>query len=335
VVPAVRVVADARPTTIMKPMIAVMGETLCDLFANVAGTSLQGADAFVPHVGGAPANVAVQLARLGCDTRLVSAVGKDPLGDRLLESLARERIDTRTIWRKAERTGLTLVDVDSDGERRFFGWRNQAADEALTVDDINNSMAIIGRPSIGHIGTVTLRSEGVLRATTVFMDAVQAHGARLSVDVNLRPGMWPDVDSMLLRARAVLGRVDIVKASDDEARLLLDQPHVDADALVDGLLAMGPSLVMLTLAKEGAIIATQTHRLRRAPPIVKVIDATGAGDAFVGGALSVLLGSSSTPLSMVSEEILAAMITLGNQCGAACTTAMGATTAMPVGDVHG
>jgi fructokinase len=308
--------------------IAVMGETLCDLFASAAGTSLQDSEVFVPHLGGAPANVAVQLARGGIATKLLSAVGHDPLGDRLVRQLRHEGVDVTTVSRKPQRTGLTLVELDGNGERRFFGWRQQAADEAITTDDVQRAMEHIGSPQLGHVGTVTLRSAGVAAATMLFVNLVRSRGGLISVDINLRPGMWPDAITMLTQTNMLVAHADIVKASDEEARQLFGfGDDADADALADALLAMGPSMVMITQGAQGATIATQRQRLQQPAPTVVTIDATGAGDAFVAGALSAWSSSTETSLADASPSLLLAMVTTGNAWGAACTTAMGATTA--------
>jgi sugar/nucleoside kinase (ribokinase family) len=78
--------------------VVVFGEVLCDLFAPRAGQPLQQAAALIPHLGGAPANVAVQLARLQVPVALLTAVGSDPLGLRLLDELGVEGVDTPSKW---------------------------------------------------------------------------------------------------------------------------------------------------------------------------------------------------------------------------------------------
>jgi fructokinase len=304
----------------------VMGETLCDVYAS-SSLTLAASEQWTPRAGGAPANVATQLARLGVSTSLISALGQDPVGDRLWLQLQQEGIDTTHVMRTASRTGLTLVEVDEAGERRFFGWRARAADEELTAQHVRHALAH-AQPALMHVGTVTLRAAAVRAATQAAITAAKKHGAWISVDVNLRPGMWTKANDMIRQAMRAVSKADVVKATDDEARQLLGaSARVGPAGLARALLDHGPSMVWLTLGAQGCMVATRKHRLTVPSPTVNVVDATGAGDAFVGGAWAAMLQQRIHPHEATAEQLLA-IATAGNRCGAAATTARGATTAM-------
>ena len=328
----------------------MFGEVLCDLFAHRVGEPLAETGAFVPLQGGAPANVAVQLARLGVPTTLVTAVGHDPLGARLTASLAKDGVDTACVLvRKERRTGVTLVEVDDDGERRFFGFRENSADLSLGRDDVQGAAVIraLASAAIVHTGTVSLRSASARQATTALQKAARKAGALVSLDVNLRPGMFPSLALLLRLARSAVTRVDVVKATRDEAAQLLGLApprrasaaalRAHDDVLVDGLLALGPRLALLTLDEHGAVVATRRARARVPAPRVEAVDATGAGDGFVGAVLAELASAAldRRALDALGEGELAALGVVGCRAGAAVVTAVGATTAMirgrPVG----
>lgn len=313
--------------------VLVLGEVLCDLFPPKAGVSFVDVEVLVPLLGGAPANVAVQLARKGVRTALVSAVGTDPLGARLIEELRREGVDVSGVHRRAGfRTGTTLVEVDADGERRFFPLTDKRADLSLSPLDVDER--VVSSFSAVHTGTVGLRATPSRRACEKLVRLARKNGALVSLDVNLRRGMYASAEEMLMRARKALAGAHVVKATRDEARLLLDANKRTGDrALAERLLAEGPSLVMLTLDADGALLATKATHVRTSAPVVDVVDATGAGDAFVGAALAALLsrGVTAGDLPGLDEDTLEIVAREGCAAGSATCTALGATTAMPRG----
>lgn len=314
--------------------VVVCGEVLCDLFAPRPGVSLATAPHLLPRLGGAPANVAVQLARLGVPVALVTGVGPDPFGARVVAGLAREEVNVSLIRTVAgRRTGATLVEVDSDGERRFFGFREASADLALTVKDVERPAVrrAVATAAVVHSGTVSLRTDNARDATERLQAMGRGAGALISLDVNLRPGMYPDRALMLARASAAVAGADVMKATREEAALLLGRrPRAALRALADGLLACGPRLVMLTDGEHPLLVATAKARVTLDTTPVRVVDATGAGDAFCGAALAALVDGGVGPadLAALDDAFLTRLADAARRAGAAAVTAMGATTAM-------
>jgi fructokinase len=321
--------ATRKPRTVHAPVPAlVLGEILCDLFTSAPGVSLVDAPVLHPQLGGAPANVAVQMARLGASVGLISVLGMDPMGERCAKVLVNEGVDVTRVRRISDRkTGLTLVDLDAHGERVFHPWRERSADMALSVGDVDDR--VIQRAPILHTGTVSLRSGAGRLATRKAVRAAHAGGAIVSLDVNLRYRMFKSREALLTLARGALAHADVVKATDDEARDLLGNHGLDS--LLDHMLARGPTLVCLTRGEKGAVLATQKLRVHVESPHVAVVDATGAGDAFCGSVLADLLGQRATraTLADLDEHALWGMGHRACLCGAQTVTAMGATTAMP------
>jgi fructokinase len=271
-------------------------------------------------------------------------VGDDPLGVRLVASLRADGVDTRCVAvRPRRRTGVTLVEVDDDGERRFFGFRENSADLSLGFDDVDTPAvrAVVARAAVVHTGTVSLRSPSARRATHALQAAARKTGAVVSLDVNLRPGMFSSVDLLLRLARRAVDRADVVKATREEAEQLLGvaplagrrtnaRVRAHDEGLVDGLLALGPRLCCLTLAEEGALVATAAARAHAPSPPTRVVDATGAGDGFVGAVLAEVAAGdvARADLGALPESALHALAEVGCRAGAAVVTAMGASTAM-------
>lgn len=314
--------------------VVVCGEVLCDLFSPRAGVPIAEAAHLIPRLGGAPANVAVQLARLGIGAALITGVGADPFGERVRRILATEGVDLRAVRTvPGRRTGATLVEVDADGERRFFGFREASADLAMSVADVDRPDVhrLLRGAAIVHSGTVSLRTDCARDATRFLQQTGRERGALISVDVNLRPGMYPDRALMLERAHGAVAAADVVKATREEAALLLGRRASSRlGRLAEGLLARGPRLVMLTDGDRPMLVAT-AHRVVERPALsVRVVDATGAGDAFCGAALAALIdaGVTAAQLSALDDDALAHIIEAGRYAGAAAVTRIGATTAM-------
>ncbi len=316
--------------------VLVFGEVLCDLFSARPGLPIAETEALRPLLGGAPANVAVQVARLGHRVALVSGVGADPFGQRLTRLLRAEGVLTDSVFTvPGRRTGATLVEVDADGERRFFGFREASADLALSAEDVDTAgvRRHLRTARIVHCGTVSMRSDSARGATRAIMAGAAARGAIRSVDVNLRPGMYPDQQTMLDRALEILGCADVVKATVDEAALLVGTRATGSKrlrALADGLLKKGPRLIFLTDG-EGTMGAFGARTQALLPALkARAVDATGAGDAFVGAVLAGLVadGVGVADVAELDEGKLTSLLRRGRRAGAAAVRAVGATTAM-------
>ncbi|OGQ26850.1 MAG: hypothetical protein A2138_13680, partial [Deltaproteobacteria bacterium RBG_16_71_12] len=240
-----------------------------------------------------------------------------------------EGVDVRAVRTRAERrTGVTLVEVGADGERRFWPFREHSADLSIGPADVDPR--VLRGAALVHTGTVSMRMPASRAATKQLVAAARARGVIVSLDVNLRWGMFPSRTLLLRVARAALRAADVVKATREEARVLLDAPRAQDQELAERLLARGPQLVAITADAEGALIATASAAVHVAAPAATVVDATGAGDAFVGATLAALCraGVTRAALAVLDAGALHALGRAGCAAGAAAVTELGATTAM-------
>lgn len=315
-----------------KAPVVVVGELLCDLLPPAPGITLAEAPHLIPCPGGAPANVAVQIARLGGAVQLVTAIGDDPLGARVLERLAADGVDVSNVIRKQGlRTGLTLIEVTDEGQRSFHPWRENAADQAMREDEIPTRD--IHAAAAVHTGTVTLRTVAGRRATRAATDTATEADVAVSLDVNLRHRMFPSVAMLARLARGAVRRADIVKATVEELSTLYGAGATqDPESAARTLLRKGPALAMVTMDADGALLATRKHNVHVAAPPVQLVDATGAGDAFCGAALCWLQQSMGhvrrAKLDALDEADLMRLGTAACAAGAAAVTKMGATEGM-------
>jgi fructokinase len=268
--------------------VVCFGEALWDMFEAGPRGKEPIARVFRREVGGAQANVATALARLGVRVALVGGVGTDRLGRALTSLLARDGVDVRHVQRLRNRTGMTFVVRGPRGEPEFLPYRERSADLALRPELLRSSA---GRSSWAVVGTSTFLTEASTRATERFL-ALAAHGgARLLVDLNVRAHLWPDARTMHSAIAQLAGRAAIVKASDADLRALgaqrgslrwLERNAAHATWIV----TRGPREAT-AIGEHGE---TSVPAMRR-----RCVDATGAGDAFVAGALATVVAARAVP----------------------------------------
>lgn len=306
--------------------VVCLGEALIDLVAQDVDMPIGRASGFTRAPGGAPANVAVGIARLGGAAAFVGRVGDDDFGHALIEELARNSVDTSAVRCDPEaQTGLAFVGLSVSGERHFLFYRDRAADTRLSPDDL--PVERIRRAAALHVGTLSLATEPSATATRRALALAAEAGVVRSCDVNLRPDAWRSAGNMLSAASGLVATSDIVKASAEEATWLTGQS--DPLAAAQTLRDRGPRLAVVTMGAQGAAYATR-HGAGLVPPWrVRSVDATGAGDAFVAAMLVELIrcGMLAAPEARAIE--LPAVLAVANAAGALTTARRGAILALP------
>ncbi|HGH4686356.1 aminoimidazole riboside kinase [Enterobacter bugandensis] len=286
----------------------VLGDAVVDLLPDGEGKLLQ-------CPGGAPANVAVGIARLGGKSAFIGRVGDDPFGRFMAKTLADERVDVKHMrLDPAHRTSTVVVDLDDHGERSFTFMVRPSADLFLEPADLPTFSA----GEWLHVCSIALSAEPSRSATFQAMDAIRKAGGYVSFDPNIRPDLWPDENALRRCLQQALQSADVVKLSVEELAFLTGD--ADVRECLNTLMQRCPArLVLVTQGKEG-VIAWHEGAVKHYPATpVQCVDTTGAGDAFVAGLLYGLAAS---------QELVPA-IALAQRCGALATTAKGAMTALP------
>ncbi|MFO0676069.1 MAG: carbohydrate kinase [Polyangiaceae bacterium] len=272
--------------------VVTYGEILWDVFARGKPggardrARLVGED-YVRRLGGAPANVAVTLARLGIRTSFVGGVGRDRFGRDLAAHLEADGVDTTNLVWREERTGVTFIARDAEGEPSFLFYRHESADVSLTAADVR------ARPVHAAwvlVGTSTLMTKALAAGTEAFLRGAVRRGARVVVDVNARPHLWKGTKALRDATKRLVRGVAWVKASDADLRALGVSPAWMVDAS-EG------AIVVVTRGGGPTSVFTGKGEVRVTPTRTKVVDATGAGDAFVAGVLACLVSSEVAPSS--------------------------------------
>jgi fructokinase len=301
--------------------VVCFGDLLIDFVPTVTGTGLADAPAFVKAPGGAAANVAVGLARLGAASAFMGKVGDDPFGRFLAATLQAEGVDVGALrFEPRARTALAFVSLRADGEREFLFYRHPSADMLFTPEEVDAEAIRAAR--IFHFDSISLAAAQP-RATALHAAALaQAEGLLISYDVNLRLPLWPDPAAAQEGIRQGLARAHIVKLSDDELDFLTATRNPDA---IHKLWHGNLKFAVLTMGGDGCILFTEAGQ-RHVPSIpVTPVDTTGAGDGFVAGLLAGLLAHPGIP----DQATLVEICRFANAVGAIATTARGAIPALP------
>lgn len=276
--------------------IITLGEILIDIIPT-APVRL-GATCYAPHPGGAVANVAVAIARLGGASRFIGGIAEDEFGHLLLHVLRDNSVDTHYIHVvKGAATAIALVTLQADGQRRFTFFRQGTADTLLEPVHLNSTAW--QDASICHVGGVLLACEPARSATFAAMELTRKLGAIVSLDVNVRPTLWASPAEISPTLTKAIERTDILKLSIEEVAFVselrseAEKPPVAQDSLNEDylknvgetLLEKGPRLVIITLGSHGAFLLTHQHHVTVPPLLLQAVDTTGAGDAFMGAIL--------------------------------------------------
>lgn len=286
----------------------VLGDAVVDLLPDGEGRLLQ-------CPGGAPANVAVGIARLGGKSAFIGRVGDDPFGRFMAKTLADEGVDVKHMrLDPAHRTSTVVVDLDDHGERSFTFMVRPSADLFLEPADLPTFSA----GEWLHVCSIALSAEPSRSATFQAMDAIRKAGGNVSFDPNIRPDLWPDENALRRCLQQALQSADVVKLSVEELAFLTGDADVREG--LNTLMQRCPArLVLVTQGKEG-VIAWHQGAVKHYPATpVQCVDTTGAGDAFVAGLL----------YGLAAGQDLVPAIALAQRCGALATTAKGAMTALP------
>jgi len=298
------------------------GEMLIDFVSTETGVSLAQAPAFKKAPGGAPANVAVGVARLGYRAGFIGQVGNDEFGHFLADTLQSYEVDTAGLrFTPQARTALAFVSLRADGEREFMFYRHPSADMLWHPEDVDR--AYVGHCHIFHYGSISLIHEPSRSATLTALDDAKSNGALLSYDPNLRLSLWPSPDAA--RAGILDGwqYAEIIKVSEEELTFLSDKSTLERAAR--SLWHDRLRLLAVTQGRAGCTYYTAEAHGYMPGFAVRSVDTTGAGDGFVAGMLAGLLEGDLT----WNREVIEKALCLGNAVGALSTTQLGAISSLP------
>jgi len=309
-----------------------VGEALVDRLGPPGGDPATApAEQLDDRLGGAPANVACALARLGTPAAFIGRLGRDAIGASFAALFSQRGVDTSALqWDRQRPSRIVLVRRDAGGERSFGGFAGDRgagfADQALDAALLESCLSRLrAAPAWLLTGTIPLASAASAEALALLLDRASAAGVAVAVDLNWRPTFWdptlapdaPPPAPLQRRLRPLLERADLLKCAVEEAQWLFGgtDPVAIGAALPrrpDVLVTDGARPVRWCLAGLGG------QREAFAAPVV---DSTGAGDAFTAGFLHCLCAHPDWPVER--------WIAFASACGALVCGGVGAIDPQP------
>ena len=287
--------------------------------------------------GGAPANVACALSRLGRNVSLISSLGNDAFGEKFKNLLIRKGVDISGLQEDTLRpTRVVLVRRDSNGERFFEGFEGDTglgfADQAISREQIIRDWPLVVKNAQWLVlGTIPLASEVSSKAFLWCIENALHAGIKIALDLNWRPTFWRKQVSKVLEPSlkeknqifSILKNVSLLKLAKEEAKWFFNSAD---PTVISSSLASSPSVVVTDGANPIAWRLNNHTGKSFAIAPSSVVDTTGAGDAFTAGLIFKL---TSFELDQISQEIAEEIIQFGIACGAHVCKGVGAIEAQP------
>lgn len=308
------------------PRVLCLGEVLFDLLADQPGQPLEKVKDWTPYPGGAPANVACALVKLGVTAGFVGCVGKDEPGESLVQLLANEGVDCRGIQRhETAPTRQVYVLRTAAGDRQFAGFKGAApdafADTYLNAKDL--PVELFEHAEFLVLGTLEMAYPHSREAIYRALELAELYDIKVLLDVNRRDMFWPDPEAAPALITELLKSIDFLKVTVEEAEWLFNTTDPGAITYrLDGIEG-----VLVTDGNQGCTYCLgETEGIMPAFP-VNALDTTGAGDAFVAGIVQQICQQGISCFS--DPEKVKLMVRFATAVGAMTTLKPGAIAAQP------
>ncbi|WP_444658870.1 carbohydrate kinase family protein [Caproiciproducens sp. R2] len=289
-----------------------------------------GEGVYIRRAGGAPANVAIAIARHGCEAGFCGMMGDDDFGHFLLRTLKDNHVEPLvTQLTDMATTTMAFVTLNTNGDRSFTFARKPGADMFLSKQNIDHPW--FWEADIVHAGSCSL-SKGAAKETTIYaLTESRLSGKLVSFDMNYRDLLWDGDGKAAVRAvMDILPYVDLLKVSEEEAAMLGGE-----DALPHLAHESGISVMVETLGGRGCRCFWNGKVLELPALRTRCVDATGAGDAFWGGFLATLMKAGVHSPTDLTEGLLYSALYCGNIAGWLCVQKKGAIESLPTeAEVH-
>ena len=277
-----------------------IGETLVDLISVEETDSLHEAYTFRKYQGGSPANIAVNVSKLGSRAAVISKTGIGAFGQFLKAELQRFGVMTDYLVMD-HRVHTTVIFISrTKGTPDFEAFR--AGDSKLEPEEV--SQEAIRRAKVVHASTFALSREPCRSAVERAFRLAEKYDKIISLDPNYSRQIWPNYREARDVLEQMLSYATITKPSLDDASRIFGEGE-EPETYIGWFHEMGAPIVVLTMGADGILLSEEGETTHIPARPVEVVDATGAGDAFWAGFLVALLdGNSLERCALFAREIV-------------------------------
>jgi len=271
--------------------ILCVGEVLVDFIGHQEGVLINETRDYHRYLGGSPTNVAMNSTRLGLNTIMVATVGKDGFGSYITERLSSVGVNTNHLNVLEKKSTSVIFVSRSEGTPDFIPYRS--ADCCIYEEQISSE--ILSNTKIFHTTCFALSKNPAQK--TILKKAQEAHdlGCKLSIDLNYAKKLWKSQKKAFKVIKTYCQFNPLIKISEDDMLRLFEKelPH---EEIFEFFHNQGVDMVCLTLGSKGVKLSQKGKEIIQMPAIKidKVLDSTGAGDAFWSGFLFAYIKEKST-----------------------------------------
>ncbi|MGK7877503.1 MAG: carbohydrate kinase [Xenococcaceae cyanobacterium] len=309
------------------PCVICLGEILFDCLADQLGRGLEEVESWTAYPGGAPANVACALVKLGTPAAFVGCVGKDEPGWELVQLLQSVGVDSTGIqYHPTAPTRQVYVVRSETGDRSFAGFGTPNPDEFADayLQSSQLPVKLWQEAEFVVLGTLELAYPQTRSAVWSALQLAEQYDVKVVVDVNWRPMFWRDASEAQPLITQLWKYVDFLKLSDEEAQWLFDT--TDAGAIAR-LLASVEGVLVTAGGEADVSYCLSDNEGKVSPFSMQVQDTTGAGDSFLAGFIHQLCQRGIASLN--DPDTAKEIVTYACAVGGLTTTKPGAIASQP------
>lgn len=309
--------------------VTTYGRSSIDLYSQEVGSRFEDIPGFHAFVGGSPLNIAVGCSRLGLKASLLTGVGKDKVGDFLLNFLEKEKVITENIpVIEGARSSAVLLGIEPPDRFPLVYYRDNCADSQITIDHVLK--AGIEKSRLLEVSGTALNIEPTRSSAFLAAEIAQKNDIPVMLDLDFRADQWHDIRAFGVTTRAFMRNANIVLGTEEEilAAYLTDESQLnishqqisapeikgDINVAISGILKLGVDALIVKTGSRGAIVYLPDGTIQKVPGFpVEVVNILGAGDAFAAGFI----------YGFLKDWNLYKCCRMGNACGAHVVTQLG------------
>ncbi len=314
------------------------GRSSIDLYSQKVGSRFEDIPGFHAFVGGSPLNIAVGCSRLGLNASLLSGVGKDKVGDFLLNFLKKEGVSTENVpVIEGARSSAVLLGIEPPDRFPLVYYRDNCADSKINIDHVLK--AGIENSRMLEVSGTALNIEPTRSAAFLAAEIARRNNVPVMLDLDFRSDQWDDIRAFGITTRSFMRNTNIVLGTEEEilaayltdvSQLIISHQQISAPEIsgnieeaIEGILQLGVDALIVKTGSRGAVIHLPDGTVTEVPGFpVEVVNILGAGDAFAAGFI----------YGYLKGWELYKCCRMGNACGAHVVTQLGCANFTPYED---